>query len=49
MNVIKGALILYANLNQFDQQYSESLLRTFIDENCRKYIRETGKEAYIDD
>lgn len=49
MNVIKGTFILYANLNQFDQKYSESLLRTFIDYNCRKYIRETRKETYIDD
>lgn len=49
MNVIKGAFILYAYLNQFDQKYSESLLRTFIYDNCRKYIREAGEETYIDD
>lgn len=49
MNVIKGSLILYANLNQLDEAYSESLLRTFIDENCRKYICKTREEPYADD
>lgn len=38
MNVIKGALILYTNLEQLDRAYTESLIRTFIYENCRNYI-----------
>lgn len=44
INVIKGTLILYANLDLIDGQYSEALLKTFISENCKCYIRKIDKE-----
>ena len=44
INVIKGTLILYANLDLIDEQYSEALLRTFISENCKRYIQRNDTE-----
>lgn len=38
MNVVKGSMILYTNLNQLDSNYSESILRTYYVENCKKYV-----------
>lgn len=39
INVIKGTLILYSNLDLIDEQYAQVLLKTFISENCKRYIR----------
>lgn len=37
-NVIKGFMILYAHLDQLDGDYSAMILKTFIEEGCRKYM-----------
>lgn len=38
MNVIRGVLILFANLGELDGAYTETIIKTFIEANCRKYI-----------
>lgn len=51
MNVMKGSLFLYANLEQLDSEYSESILKTFFEENCKKYVLcdKTREEARTND
>lgn len=38
LNVVKSALVLYANIERLDQDYAQELLKTYIEAACRRYI-----------
>lgn len=38
-NVIRGVLILFANLGELDGTYTETIIRTFIEANVKNYVR----------
>lgn len=38
MNVIRGVLILFANLGELDGDYTETIIKTFIEANIKNYI-----------